>query len=59
MMTTSEGVKREVLDEIKRRAQPGTPVNKRMWRFAYDTVRSRAIAEMEIWKQKYITIERT
>ena len=57
MMTTNEGVKQEVMNEIKRRVKPGTPITQRMWKFIYQTVRAHAIVETVKWKQKYITIE--
>lgn len=57
MMTIDEGVKKLVLNEIKRMVKPGTPITKRMWKFAYDSVRAQAIVETARWKQKFITVE--
>ena len=58
MMTKTEGVTKLVMDEIKRRVAPGTPVTRRAWKDAYTAVRNRAIDTTILWLDKNITIER-
>lgn len=56
-MTKDSSVTKEVLNVIKRRVEPGHPVTRKEWKFAYTIVRVNAIADTLIWKQKYITIK--
>ena len=57
MMTKDAGVKRNVLDLIKKMVRPGQIVTKKLWREAYNIVRHDAIDEIVEWKRKHITIE--
>jgi hypothetical protein len=59
MMTTDESVRKEVIGWIKRMVKPGNQVTKRDWKIAYQVARREAIRETLLWKQKYITIERS
>ena len=58
MMTTDNQVKKAVLDQIKRMVNPGCAVSPAMFKVAYKIVRTQAIADTLLWKQKFITIEK-
>jgi len=57
-MTNDRHVKAEVLRMVRKTLAPGLPVTKKVWRLAYDMVRTQAIADTIMMKQNYISIER-